>query len=98
MSINKPTLVREWLEAIDDKEIVAKLEKWLSKTDKTAFGGVLLLPEQIISGRGIPEEILQAIGTRKIIYETTSIYYTILETLGIDIINKQKTCIASDLY
>ena len=98
MSINKPTLVREWLEAIEDKEIVAKLEKWLSKTDKTAFGGVLLLPEQIISGRGIPEEILQAIGARKIIYETTSIYYTILETLGIDIINKQKTCIASDLY
>ena len=98
MDIKTPTLAREWIAAIVDRDIAKRLENWLDKHDKTSFGGTVLLPEQVIAANGIPEEILLAIGTRKIIYDTTNIYYTILETLGFHMINKRRTTIASDLY
>ena len=97
MNIDTPTLTRDWIADIKDRELANRLEKWLVNNNKTSFGGTLLLPEQVISAKGIPEEVAIAIGVRDIIYDITSIYYTILETLGIYITNKKKTNMCYDL-
>ena len=96
--IKTPSKTKLWLSSIEDKEIANKLEQWLISANKNAFGGMFLLPEQIISSNGIPIEITLAIGVRDIIADTTGIYYKILETLNIYTMNKKKTHLLMDDY
>lgn len=96
--IKTPIKTKAWLASIVDRSISDKLGNWLNNNNRNSFGGMLLLPEQIVSSSGIPEEISIAIGIRDIIADTTSIYYLILETLGIYTLNKKKTNLAMDYY
>jgi len=98
MGINTPTKTRQWIDSIVDKDIAYKLEQWLVMQNTNTFGSMLLLPEQVLSSNGIPEEIALAIGIRNIVKDTTNIYYKILETLGLYIVNKQKTLLCMDIY
>ena len=98
MDINSPMATKEWLERIVDREIADKLAEWLQNKDSKAFGGTFILPEQLVSARGIPEEIVMAIDIRKLIFDASGIYYLILETLGVYLINKKHSIMAYDLY
>jgi hypothetical protein len=96
--LNTLTNTKEWINSIQDKGIANRLEEWLDKSNRRKFGSIFMLPEQIISTNGIPEEILLAIDIRGIVLDCSRIYYIILETLGIFMLNNKSTRLCMDEY
>jgi len=62
----------------------------------------LLLPESIIAVKGIPQEIIEGVNVRKIIFGTLEAFYLVLESLGFFVSkpdnNKNITRLLSDYY
>ena len=98
VDINTPTKTKEWLMAIQDREIATRLEQWLTNKKAKNFGGTFMLPEEIVASKGIPEEIASVIGIRKILIDTTGIFYLILETLNIYMLNDRMTRLCIDTH
>lgn len=87
---------KEWIAQFADRELAARLEAWMERTGKRHMGTTFMLPEAIVSSRGIPEEILLAIDIRRMVLDTTSVFYIILETLGIYMLNDKMTRLCMD--
>lgn len=91
------TMMNEWLAKIEDREIADKMKKWLDSKGKTDLSNVLL-PEQIVAVSGIPKEFIQGINIRQLIYETVKPFYTVLESLGIFMIDDNNSRLVSDFH
>lgn len=87
----------EWLSKIEDRTIADKLTAWMQSRGKSDISNILL-PEQIVAVSGIPKEIILAIDIRKLIYETVKVFYSILESLGIFMIDDNNCRLVSDFH
>jgi len=90
--------MQAWLETLEDKPLVTRMQDWLIKNEKKNGIGTFQLPDQILSSQGFPEEIFQALDTRRIVLDATGVFYIILETLGMYMLDKKKTKLFSDYY
>lgn len=95
--MKSPKSTSDWLDAMKDQEIAQRLRNWLEKNNKKYFG-TFLLPEQIVMSNGIPIEILEAVDSRKIAHDATSVFYVILDSLGMGMIDKKLTKLVSDYH
>lgn len=95
--LSSPAKTKEWIASIADRELAARLEAWMVKTNKKHFGSTFMVPEQCLAN-GIPEEILAVVGVRKIVLDTTRTFYLILESLGIYMLNNKTTRLVSDSH
>ena len=89
--------MNEWLAKLEDRVIADKMKKWLDSKGKTDLSNVLL-PEQIVAVTGIPKEFIQGINIRQLIYETVKPFYTVLESLGIFMIDDNNCRLVSDFH
>lgn len=96
-TLDNPTLTKEWLENMKDKELSARLKDWFARNDKVKLPS-LLLPVEATKVNGIPQEIIDIIDVRKIVYNLCKIFYLILETLGFYICNDNITKLVSDFH
>lgn len=81
------TRYRDWINNMEDKELAARMQAWMKKYNK-AYIGSFLLPQVILQSQGIPKEILDIVDIRKLIKDATSVFYLILETLGVYLTNE----------
>lgn len=95
--LKSPAKTRDWLAAIEDRDVATKLETWMAKTNKK-YVGTFLLPEQILASNGIPKEVLDAVDVRKIVFDASGVFYILLESLGIFMSNKKQTHLVSDYH
>lgn len=86
----------KWANAIKDKELGERLKVYLERTKKNALTTLLFSEEALRAG--MPEEIAMVLDIRKIVFEVTSVFYLILETLGFYSVNKNLTRLISDEY
>ncbi len=91
------TKLNAWLDGMEDQALAERMRNWCAKHGKDKLTN-LLLPMSVISGTGIPKEVIQGIDIRKIVYSTMESFYLILESLGIYMINKDLTNLVSDRY
>lgn len=96
-TLDNPTLTKEWMENMEDKELSARIKDWFIRNDKVKLPS-LLIPVEAIKVNGIPKEIIDIIDIRKIVYNLCKIFYLILETLGFYICNDSITKLVSDFY
>lgn len=96
-TLDNPTLTKEWLENMKDRELAERLKSWFARNNKVKLP-TLLLPVEAIKVNGIPQEIIDIIDIRKIVYNLCKIFYLILETLGFYICNDHMTKLVSDNY
>ena len=96
--LDSPAKTREWIEQMEDRELAERVLSWLRLSGRKHLGTTMLLPEQCISSRGIPTEVLETIGERKIVLETTKVFYIIMETLGVYMLNGKTTRLISDYH
>jgi hypothetical protein len=89
--------IRSWLAKMEDRDLATKLESWLTQTGKKAIS-TFHVPEQIIQSKGIPKEILTEIAIRKVITDTVTVFYILLESLGVYMQNKGMTRLISDQH
>lgn len=87
--------INQWLVRMEDRELSSRMQKWIQDNRKTRIT-TFLIPDSIIQSHGIPKEIMEVLGARKIVLDNIKVFYLILETLGIFIQNKTK--LVSDYY
>lgn len=97
VDLKSATSVKEWIANIKDRDLARRLEAWLIKNKKAGLQA-LLLPQENLRLYGMPEEIAMVMDTRKIIFDMTSVFYIILETLGFYCVNDNITHLVSDKY
>lgn len=86
-----------WMASIQDPEFAQRMKNWVSRTGQTRYVG-FNLPLQIIKNTGIPIELVSIIDYKKIIIDLCSIFYIILETLGIYMYDNHVARLVSDYY
>lgn len=98
VDLDSPMKTKEWLLSIEDKELVARIQNWMNINNKLHLGSSMLIPEQVVASKGMPKEILTAIGLRKFIRNITTIYYLILDAMGVCMLNDKTTRLCMDYY
>lgn len=81
LELNNKTEIKNWLETIKDVDIKEKMTTYIETKNVTAYK-TFRLPLEVAKGRGIPEEILNVIGSKKIVTDSLKPLYLVLETLG----------------
>lgn len=97
LTTNNKTKLANWVANIKDKQLQERLSNWMMRVGKTSITTVML-PEQIISVHGVPEEILEVADIRKLIFGIVSPFYLILESLGIYMKDKTISKLVVDFY
>lgn len=95
--VDSPTKTREWIASMEDRELAGRLQQWMTRNNKKYIGS-LQLPEQCVASNGIPKEILDVAGVRRIVLDCTRTFYIILESLGVFMANDKITKLCSDMY
>ena len=70
-----------YLQTIPDPHIRLAFETFLKKYNKNNFG-TIMLPITVVSGKGIPKELIPVINKRRIILDNLKSAYLVLESLG----------------
>lgn len=91
------TKLKEWTDGIKDPGIKKRLIEFITKKGKNDIS-TFLLPESVISASGVPKEIIDVIDIRNLIYDTVKPFYSILESLGIFMIDDNVCRLISDFY
>lgn len=90
--------VKQWIESFKDRELAARMEKYIEKTGKMKSITTFQLPQPVVAQCGIPEEIFTMINYRRIVMDTVKVLYIVLETLGWYMTNDRITRLVSDDY
>lgn len=87
----------DWITSIQDPDVKSRMLNWVNKTGQVRYVG-FNLPMQIIRSTGIPTEIASIINYKKIVIDLCSIFYIILETLGVYMYDDHVARLISDYY
>jgi hypothetical protein len=97
VDFDSPVKLRAWIATIPDLALRERMAGWCSINQKNQMSQ-MLLPESILASRGIPPEIVSGVNLRKMMYETLSGFYLVLESLGIYMIDDNLTKLVSDFH
>lgn len=89
--------IKNWIASIEDKALALRLEAWVNRNNKGSIQS-FLFSEETLALNGMPLEITKVMDIRKTVFDLTSVFYIILETLGVYMVNKNKTRLISDEY
>jgi len=99
LAINNKTDMQAWLTHVDntDKETGIRLRDYCARAGKDKMG-TLMLPLSILSGIGMPDEVMAMIDVRRLTYEILESFYMCLETLGVFQVDSNYVRLISDIY
>ena len=97
VNLKNKKAIEAWLDKIENPVIKQRAREHFESTNYKHVS-TMLLPEPIVSGYGVPSEILEIADTRKLIMGIVSPFYLILESLGIFLRNKHMTKMVIDFY
>ena len=86
-----------WLDELPDQELAERFRQWLLKYSKK-YMTTIFIPISYAEVSGIPEELLEMMDYRKLVYGLMSSFYLILESLGYFIHEKNLTKLVSDYF
>ena len=96
-TLTNPTATALWLNGLEDKTVASKIKEFLLKYSRDKIT-TLQIPMDAALIHGMPKEFLSIINTRKIVADLCKTSYMVLETLGIPLLNDNRTVLASDYY
>lgn len=97
VTIGKPGAFKEWLAGLEDRELAARMEQWMKRNNKTDIA-MFRLPEPVLQVSGIPKEIIKVVDRRKLLFNTVSGFYLVLEAMGLFMMDKTRSRFVSDFY
>ena len=95
LDLDNSTQVKQWLTTMKDQALAQRMREWMFKHGKQTLGTVYL-PRLALGNNGIPEEFVEHMSVRSLIYNIMSTYYVILESLGVFMRNDHITRLVSD--
>lgn len=97
VNLSNQNAILAWINSIEDEQVRKNLTLWNAKAKKAGMGA-FLLPQSILAEKGIPEEIVKVMDTRRLVLDITMVFYLILETLGYYCIDDKISELVSDYY
>ena len=97
LDTDNKTKLNTWLESMEDQALSQRMRTWLNKQGRDKVTN-LLLPMSVVSGTGIPKEVICGMNVRKLVYSVMEPFYLVLESLGLYMINGDLTNLVSDRY
>ncbi|MCY1335510.1 hypothetical protein D9M68_20040 [compost metagenome] len=99
LSINNKTDMQMWLTEAGkvNPEFAERLKDYMVKSGRDMIK-TLYLPLSILSGIGMPKEVMPMINVRRLTYEILESFYMILESLGIFQVDGNYVRLVSDIY
>lgn len=97
VNLTSKVVIKQWIASISDKPLAARLEAWVARNNKTSIKS-FLISEEMLRRIGMPEEIKSIMDLRKTIFDISSVFYIVLETLGYYVVNENLTRLISDEY
>lgn len=91
------TAINSWLAQIEDRELAGRMQAWLIKNNRKNIN-TMFLPDIVTQVKGIPPEILMTIDSRKIILDSSRVFYVIAESIGLYMLGSKKINLISDMY
>jgi hypothetical protein len=95
--LDNPTAMKAWVDSIADKDVAARAARWIVENNKDRLP-TLLLSVETIQSKGFPVELANIIDVRTMVSDLTSVFYLILETLGVYLSTDKKTKLVSDFH
>jgi len=96
-TLDNPSNLKEWIDKMKDRDLAQRLTEWLIRSNKKVIP-TILLPVEVIRGKGIPPELVDIIDARTMVSDLSRIFYLILETLGFFTSNDKNTKLVYDSY
>lgn len=97
VDLQTKTAVKRWIGGIKDVRLAERISKWVATRKPNTFIH-FLLPESVVASDGIPKEMIPAVDFRRIKFTSVEPYYHVLESLGVVMIEKNRTKLLSDFY
>lgn len=97
VALGNPTLFRQWLSALGDQDLSARMVEWCKDQGKNKYT-TFHVPAQVIEKAGIPLEISSVMNQRKIVSDICKVFYILLEVLGVYLFEKKMTRLVTDSY
>lgn len=97
LTAHNRTGMNEWFDGLEDKQLAMRLKEWALLNKKTSLTSVNV-PASVVENMGVPEAITRVADVRTVISNTMGVFYLILESLGIFLIDADNTRLISDYY
>lgn len=97
VTLKNKTLIKEWLESIEDPVIKNGYKGWISENPDRKYTQ-FLLPDHLVSNFGLPQDLVKAADIRRACFATVEPYYHVLECLGLYMIDDDRTLLVSDYH
>lgn len=79
--LNNKTMVKNWLDSLEDKAFCERMSVWMNKYSKDKLN-TIYINSAYLKAYGIPTEVKPIINIKKIVLEMTNADRMILETIG----------------
>jgi hypothetical protein len=89
--------MKKWLDECPNRQFALSMQTYMKTNDKTTIT-TLNVPTSILEVKGFPSEIISIIDYRKIVFDICSIFYLILETLGVYLNGDKVKRLVSEYY
>lgn len=99
LRVKNKTDMKDWMDHIErlDPDMAVRMAKYCVEKDRDTIA-TLLLPHSILSGTGMPDEIMEFIDIRRLTYEILESFYMILESCGVFQVDSKYVRLISDIY
>ena len=87
----------EWLNNIPDKTLVARLQEWMDRNNKKDLT-TIRLPIDVVSEKGIPQEILSVAQIREVVKMIMNPFYIAASVIGLNMVNSKVSYLFADDY
>lgn len=96
-SLGNKTAITDFIAKVNetDPALSKRLKDWIISRDRKNLN-TIMLPAMVIRGKGIPKELRHAIDLRKLTYQINSSFYRIIETLGLNVVDRDYHRLVSD--
>lgn len=91
------TSMNEWFDSLEDKRLGMRLKEWALVNQKTSLTSINV-PATVVENMGVPSFVTCVADVRTIISNTMGVFYLILESLGIFLMDGNNTRLISDYY
>lgn len=89
--------IKEWIDDIDDHAMTERLRSWVARNNRKTLN-TIYIPLDYVREYGMPSEITMRIDVRTMIFSAMKSFYAILETIGVYMVNKNRTRLLSEEY
>ena len=94
---NNRTELEEWCSSMENQDVANKLRTYLKRNAKNDMS-TLQIPASVVESGGIPDDIIKGIDIRKMVFNTTGVFYLMLEALGVFFQDKRIVRLVSDYH